>query len=182
MTPDPLEVRAGEGDVLRLFRVADGPEGAALRERGEAALPGALPDPDLRPDRAVIVRTRDLGGMSLAGYLSEGFDAPDDELMRAGDALRGVDGTVVALPASALGPRPRRLEPTAALEPLAALRLSGAPGAAPPLPPSHDPVAEPARPPLATPEGRRLSGPLRAAIVAAALLVAALLVAVLAFG
>ena len=182
MIPDVLEVRAGEGDVLRLFRAADGPEGAALRERGEAALAQALPDPDLRPDRAVIVRTADLGGMSLAGYLSEGFDAPDEELMRAGDALRGVEGTVVALPASALGPRPRRLEPTAALEPLAALRLSGAPGAAPPLPPAHDPVAEPARPPAAAPEGRRLARPVLSTVVVAALVLAAVLIAALALG
>ena len=182
MTPDVLEVTPGEGDVLRLFRASDGPEGAALREGGEAALRDALPDPDLRADRAVFVRTADLGGMSLSGYLSEGFDAPDEELMRAGEALRGVEGTVVALPASALGPRPRRLEPTAALEPLAALRLSGPPGAAAPLPPAHDPVSEPARPPAATPEGRRIGSPLRSALAIGAVIAAAIAIAALAFG
>ncbi len=176
MIPDPLEVRAGEGDVLRLFRVADGPEGAALRERGEAALPAALPDPDLRPDRAVILRTEDLGGMSLAGYLSEGFDAPDAELQRAAGALRGVEGWVVLLPASALGPRPRRLAPTAALAPLAALRLTDAPGPVPALPPAHDPVTEPAIPPAAAPRGRRLARPVSTWIALAALALAALVV------
>ena len=182
MTPEVLEVKAGEGDVLRLFRAADGPEGAALRERGEAALAEALPDPDLRPDRAVLVRLGDLGGMSVAGYLSEGFGAPDEELMRAGDALRGLNGTLVALPASALGPRPRTLTPTAALEPVAALRLSGAPGAAPPLAATHDPVAEPALPPAATPRGRRLARPVRSVIVIAALAAAAVAILSLVLG
>ena len=164
MTPDPLTPRPAEGDVLRLFSSDAEPE------------PGAIPGTD--PARTVVLRLSDLGGMSLGGYVSEGFDAPDEELMRVDAELRAAEGWVLIVPASALPPEGAPLEPPGGIRPLAAIRLDRTPapaaalgsdeGAAPP------PAAPAARPPLPGPGGRRTTLLVLAALVLAALVLLAL--------
>ena len=115
---DWLTPRTGEGETLRLFDT----EGDA------AALAAATPGIDA--GRTVTVRLDDLGGMSLGGYLSEGFDVPDDVLMAHDADLRRARGTVLAAPSSAVtGP----IEPAPGLRPLAALPLAETPAPAPSL-------------------------------------------------
>ena len=115
---DWLTPRTGEGDTLRLFDT----EGDA------AALAAATPGIDA--ERTVTVRLSDLGGMSLGGYLSEGFGVPDEALMARDAELREAKGTVLAVPSSAVtGP----IEPADGLRPLAALPLAETPAPAPSL-------------------------------------------------
>ena len=135
---DWLTPRPGEGDTLRLFDT-EGDAAALARET-----------PGIEAERTVTVRLDDLGGMSLGGYLSEGFGVPDEVLMTHDAELRGARGTVLAVPSSAVtGP----IEPAPGLRPLAALSLSETPGPAPSLlTPDADGLAEmpPALPPGAS--------------------------------
>ena len=115
---DWLTPRTGEGDTLRLFDT-EGDAAALARET-----------PGIDAERTVTVRLADLGGMSLGGYLSEGFGVPDDVLMAHDAELRGARGTVLAVPSSAVS---GAIEPADGLRPLAALPLSETPAPAPSL-------------------------------------------------
>ena len=132
---DWLTPRPGEGDTLRLFDT----EGDAAELARETA--------GIDANRTVTVRLSDLGGMSLGGYLSEGFGVPDDALMAHDDELREARGTVLAVPSSAVT---GTIVPAGGLRPIVALPLSDTPAPAPSLA-TPDAEGMAAAPPIAAP-------------------------------
>ena len=161
---DWLTPRPGEADTLRLFDT-EGDAEALARET-----------PGIDAARAVTVRLADLGGMSLGGYLSEGFGVADEALMAQDAELRAARGTVLAVPSSAVtGP----ITPAPGLRPLAALPLSEVPGPAPALlTPDADGLAEmpPALPPAAAAHPRQGHGLIGWLALGAAVLLMLLLI------
>ncbi len=126
---DILTVSAAENDRLRLFgldtRSSRGGEILAAAEAGDAAaLAIALGAERVAPDRIELVRTRDLSGMGLSGYLAAGYDVPRDALDRAAASLASAPAHVLIVPSSAFGGTAQSLAPDPALTLLAAFDLS----------------------------------------------------------
>jgi hypothetical protein len=136
----------------------------------------------LDPAGIELVGIRDLAGLGLAGYLSEGLGATDEGVDANRDALEELDGHVLILRGRAYGGMAQTLRPR---EPLTHIATLHEEAAAPPGPALHAETAEPQAevppPPEDDPAPRRKTGsPLP--IIAGGLILAAVLVAVVALG
>jgi len=89
LKPDPLTIRPGERGVIRLFALDMSAEQVRfLAEPGAVAQLLGLTDLD--PAQFDIITLGDLEDIGLAGYLTQGFSVPDDQIDHTQlDALAG---------------------------------------------------------------------------------------------
>lgn len=105
---DPLEVKAGERRVIRLFGLDMPPEQARfLTEPG--AVDQVLGVNGLDPGQIDIIKLADLEQLGLAGYLAEGCGVPQDQIDRA--RLQDITGHVLLIRSQAFAGQAVRLKP-----------------------------------------------------------------------
>ncbi len=168
---DPMDVRADEFGLLRIFAMDDDD---VVTRHGLATMVGATLD----PDKVEVVETKDIAALGLAGYLTEGYGLSAADLADDAEALNAIDGRVALIPTSAFGGSAVSLSPS---PPLRFVGIFAEADAAPPTPrtPSRSselPDLEPQPAPEPTPP---VSRPWRFIVIALALAVALVLWAVL---
>ena len=109
-TQPTLIIPANERGILRLFALNMPAEQARfLSEPGAAAQMLGLPGFDLDPDQVQVITLGDLDQMGLAGYLTQGFDVPADQIDQP--ALQALKGHVLLLRSRAFRDHPANLTP-----------------------------------------------------------------------
>lgn len=186
MSAVDTEVAAFEHGRLRLWAVdASTDAGRALVEalrsdpRDAGPVQAALGAERVDPYWLDLVKTGDVAEMGLAGYLRQGYDAPEDQIDAAD--LSTDAGYVLIAPSRAFGDDAQTLEPDAALAPLATIELGEDVGSLRPMEPietaHRDHALAAAEPePTGPPSGRAL----RPGAILILLLIAAAFVALVA--
>lgn len=114
---DPLQVRAGERGVIRLFALDLPPEQVTfLREPG--ALAQVLGVQTLDETQADILKPEDLGEIGLSGYLVDGAGVPPSQIAPDAARLDARKGAVLVL-------RSRAFDGAATIAPAPGVRLIG---------------------------------------------------------
>ncbi|MFT7593284.1 MAG: hypothetical protein ACI8R4_000597 [Paracoccaceae bacterium] len=109
-TTPSVTIAAGERGVLRLFALNMPAEQARfLAEPGAAAQMLGVAELDLDPDQIEVITLGDLDQMGLAGYLTQGFEIPADQIDRA--ALAALTGHILLLRSRAFRDQPATLKP-----------------------------------------------------------------------
>lgn len=107
-TPDPLTIRPGERGIIRLFTLDMPPEQVRfLAEPG--AIAQLLGVADLDPAHADIITLADLEDIGLAGYLTQGFAIPPDQIDHA--PLDPLTGHALLIRSRAFKGQPAALTP-----------------------------------------------------------------------
>ncbi|SFD91185.1 aspartate carbamoyltransferase catalytic subunit [Roseivivax sediminis] len=132
-----LEVRAAETGIVRVFHL-DLPADAVERFTGEAGtgewpVKYALGATALRRDFVEIVAIRDLGAMTLPGYLEEAYDIAGKDLEADRAELEALTGHVLVLPSQAFERTAQTLDVRPPLRFVGAYREPGASAPAAPL-------------------------------------------------
>lgn len=173
-----IQVPAGEHGVVRLFSLSmTADDAAALGD--DAALAAALGAEQVDAAHTEVIALDDIGGIGLSSYLTEGMGIDADEVRVERARLDSLEGHVLLVRSSAVGPGAQVLTPDARLTLIATLHEDAA--APPPMTPLRSAGADGiiAGPnPEATPHKRATRGKLLAILCA----IAALLILALAFG
>ncbi|MEM0935813.1 MAG: hypothetical protein AAGJ91_07915 [Pseudomonadota bacterium] len=109
----PLNVTDDERGAVRVFAIdARGKAWTDAKGRGWK-LPDALGLETLVADDVQVFDKGDLMGMSLAQFLSEGYDVSEAELTAQGRALADAEGTIAVIRSAAITDKPVVLTPSA---------------------------------------------------------------------
>ena len=109
---DPMNVKAGEHGVVRVFTTDLEPEGdAAITAQNVQRLLG--PDVSLDGRKVEVFPARMIEAMGLTGYLTEGYGVKSEALAGKAAALNALKGLIILIPSSAFdgqdrhdGPQP----------------------------------------------------------------------------
>lgn len=100
MTRTPLHIPTSERGVLRLFALDMRPEELRfLREDG--AIRDVLGTGDLTEAHVQLIHIPDLEDLGITGYLREGCDIPDDQIIAQRAAIDTIGRDVMAVPSIA---------------------------------------------------------------------------------
>ncbi|NND43329.1 MAG: hypothetical protein HKO04_14770 [Silicimonas sp.] len=116
---DPLEVRAGEHGIVRVFTTDLDPEGdAAITAQNVAKLLGE--DISLDPKKVEVFPARMIESLGLSAYLREGYGIPEDGMAGKAAVLEALSGLVILIPSSAFQGKAATLDPNPGLRFIAA--------------------------------------------------------------
>ena len=132
-----MEISAHETGLVRVFAV-DLPDGKieSFAAPGDGGWPlrEALGARTLDPDRVEVFPAKNLEGLGLTGYLTEGLGVDPQELNGVRGRLDAVDGPIAIVTSAAFQREAQTLAPQAPLRHLGTFREAGAPVRFDPLP------------------------------------------------
>ena len=135
---DPLNVRAGERGVVRIFTTALEPEGdAAITAGNVAKLLGKNISLDARKVEVFPAKVIEILGLQT--YLREGYGIPEESMAGKAAVLDALKGLVILVPSSAFEGQGVYLNPNPALRFIAAFEEVKSP---PPVGMAHSEAAE----------------------------------------
>lgn len=135
---DPMNVKAGEHGVVRVFTTDLEPEGdAAITAQNVQRLLG--PGVSLDGRKVEVFPARMIEAMGLTGYLTEGYGVKSEALAGKAAALNALKGLIILIPSSAFDGQAVTMDPNPALKFVGAFDEVKAP---PPVRMSHHEFAE----------------------------------------
>lgn len=180
---DDFTIPENEREVVRVFALdVDAAEAARFaappsKNGADWALKRALGADRLKPEHVELFPARDLSGVGLPGYLTEGLGIAEDSVAPDRQALEAEAGHIVIVHSAAFEGAAQTLDPQPPLRHLGTYRLAQADPPRPTVPQPSDetPEVTPTAPPPPGPPSRGVSAMVLLAILLAAL---AILVAV----